>query len=94
MSDAIGALLDYLENLDKGQLHTCSLIREDDADWIEVAFSLDARPGIEYTFRRGITDAAVEPEMGTHLDVSIFLSSIMRRIHTRTHAVDGKISLD
>ncbi|WP_232662959.1 hypothetical protein [Pseudonocardia sp. TRM90224] len=99
MSEAVGSLLEYLRQSDKGQLHTVSLVRDGEADWIDCSFSLDSRPGVEFTFRSPISAATgEEPQTGPHLAVSIFLMSIEERTQSlhraRTVAVDGKISLD
>ncbi|WP_232662958.1 hypothetical protein [Pseudonocardia sp. TRM90224] len=96
MSDVICTLLDHFENHDKGRLHTCSFIRDDEADWVDCSFSVEHRPEVVYTFRRPISAATgVEPMIGTQLAVSIFLTSIMERLNDRgCYDTAGTISLD
>ncbi|WP_232666220.1 hypothetical protein [Pseudonocardia sp. TRM90224] len=94
VGDAVGSLFEFFQTWEKGELHRFSVIRDDESDWVECTFALDAHPEVEFSYRWAVASAD-EPQMGASTSVSVFLSSMVERIRTRRlELVGGKVSLN
>ena len=82
--EMIKAALDVLSGnpggFSRGQLTCFSIHRDGELDWLELRFTLDARPGVTFTYEQTIFDVESEPGVNATNAAAIIYGGLFERI--------------
>lgn len=92
-AEALATVLGLLQDVRPGRLLTFTIGRDEVCDRLECTFELDARPGVEFSYRQGIRLAGQEPDLSATTAAAIFMAVFLERTATLPQAVDGRVDL-
>lgn len=92
-ADALQASLSILRRIRPGRLVEFGVHCSDTASWVSVRFTLDSRPGVEFSFQHPVLSAGSEPQMSAGSAAGIFMSALIERTEHRKEAVGGVVIL-
>jgi len=94
-ADALQIILRILQDMRPGALIEFSVLRSEAGDWVSIRFTLDARPGVEFTYRHPALSAGTEPQLSASSASGILMSSLIERTEFKAgqEAIGGIVEL-
>ena len=92
-AQALESMLNILDDARPGRLLTFTIGRDEICDRLECTVELDARPGVELSYRQGIRLAGQAPDLSATTAAAIFMAAFLERTARDAPAVDGRVDL-